>query len=59
MTDLPQETGHERVDAALAGLHRLGTLPVGEHVAVFEEIHAGLEQTLASAENTDDADRRL
>ncbi|MCG5215088.1 hypothetical protein [Streptosporangium sp. KLBMP 9127] len=47
MTDLPQETGDERVDRALTGLDRLGALPVGEHVAVFEEIHAGLERTLA------------
>ena len=34
------ETGDERVDQVIAGLDRLGGLPLDEHVAVFEEAHA-------------------
>ncbi|MBG0832833.1 hypothetical protein HS041_34610 [Planomonospora sp. ID67723] len=57
MTDLPQETGDERVDAALGGLTVLGDLPVAAHVAVFEEVFAGLEQVLASVDDTPDQPR--
>jgi hypothetical protein len=36
---------------ALAPLERLAGLPVGEHVAVFEEVFAGLESALASVDD--------
>ncbi|GGT27928.1 hypothetical protein ACIBIZ_47190 [Nonomuraea spiralis] len=49
MTELPEETGDERVDAIVADLGRVGELPVHEHVAVFDEAFAGLESTLAGA----------
>jgi hypothetical protein len=39
-------TGEPRVDAALAGLGRLALLPVGEHPAVFEQVHRGLREVL-------------
>ncbi|MER6007231.1 hypothetical protein AB0J35_52285 [Nonomuraea angiospora] len=49
MSELPEETGNERVDAIVAGLGRLGELPVSEHVQVFDEAFSGLESTLATA----------
>ncbi|MFI0422574.1 hypothetical protein [Spongiactinospora sp. 9N601] len=49
MTDLPQRAGGT-AEEALAGLDRLAALPVGEHVAVFQEVHARLERALASAD---------
>ncbi|MBE1584916.1 hypothetical protein ACFPOI_41730 [Nonomuraea angiospora] len=49
MSELPEETGDERVDAIVAGLGRLGELPVSEHVQVFDEAFSGLESTLATA----------
>jgi hypothetical protein len=42
------ESGEARVAAVLARLSGLGEVPVGEHVAVFEEVLGGLEATLAS-----------
>ncbi|PZG35141.1 hypothetical protein C1I98_27810 [Spongiactinospora gelatinilytica] len=54
MTDLPQRAGGAAEEAP-AGLDRLAALPVGEHVAVFEEIHAGLERALASADGHEGA----
>ncbi|GIH77157.1 hypothetical protein [Planobispora longispora] len=54
MTDLPEGTGDERVDAALGGLAVLGELPVAAHVGVFEEVFAGLEQALAAADDRAD-----
>jgi hypothetical protein len=39
-------TGEPRVDAALAGLGQLALLPVGEHAAVFEQVHRGLREVL-------------
>ncbi|MGI5289403.1 hypothetical protein ACQEVF_39540 [Nonomuraea polychroma] len=50
MSELPEETGDERVDAIVAGLGRLGELPVGAHVAVFDEAFSELEATLAAVE---------
>lgn len=38
--------GEPRVDAALAGMGRLPLLPVGEHAAVFEQVHRGLREVL-------------
>ncbi|WP_068924187.1 hypothetical protein [Planobispora rosea] len=52
MTDLPEGTGDERVDAALGGLAVLGELPVAAHPGVFEEVFAGLERALAAADGT-------
>ncbi|MEW9551827.1 hypothetical protein [Nonomuraea sp. NPDC050783] len=46
MSELPQETGDARVDAVVAGLGRLGELPVGAHPQVFEEAFSTLEATL-------------
>ena len=39
-------TGEPRVDAALASMGRLALLPVGEHAAVFEQVHRGLREVL-------------
>ncbi|MFF5246971.1 hypothetical protein ACFY3V_21985 [Streptosporangium sp. NPDC000095] len=52
MTDLLEETGDERADAALGGLTRLGALPVSAHADVFEEVFTGLEQALAAVNGT-------
>ncbi|MFI7612012.1 hypothetical protein ACIBP6_12395 [Nonomuraea terrae] len=51
MSELPEETADARVDAIVAGLARLGELPVSEHVAVFEEAFSGLESTLAAVDD--------
>ncbi|MFG1710251.1 hypothetical protein ACFLIM_44485 [Nonomuraea sp. M3C6] len=48
MSEVPEGTGDERVDAIVTGLGRLGELPVSEHVAVFDEAFSGLESTLAA-----------
>ncbi|MFI6503381.1 hypothetical protein [Nonomuraea typhae] len=48
MTELPEGTGDERVDAVLAGLDRLPGSPVSDHVAVFDDAFAGLEETLTA-----------
>jgi hypothetical protein len=40
------ETGEPRVDAALTLLDRLTELPVTEHAAVFEQVHAELTAVL-------------
>lgn len=50
MSELPEATGDGRVDAVLAGLARLAELPVGDHVAVFEEAFSGLESTLGAVD---------
>jgi hypothetical protein len=42
----PPGTGDPRVDAALRMLDRLPELPVGEHAAVFERVHAELTEVL-------------
>ncbi len=39
-------TGDLRVDAALAGLAILPTLPVAEHPGVFDDVHRGLHVAL-------------
>jgi hypothetical protein len=39
-------TGDVRVDAALKLLDRLPELPVGDHAAVFERVHAELTEVL-------------
>jgi GETHR pentapeptide repeat (5 copies) len=40
------DTGEPRVDAALTLLDRLSELPVTEHAAVFEQVHAELTAVL-------------
>ncbi|WP_106251555.1 hypothetical protein [Nonomuraea fuscirosea] len=50
MSELPEETGDERVDAIVARLGGLGELPVNEHVALFDEAFSGLESTLAAVD---------
>jgi hypothetical protein len=43
---LPPETGDPRVDAALSLLEDLTELPVAEHPALFEQVHAQLSAVL-------------
>ncbi len=50
-------TGEPRVDAALAGLGRLALLPVGEHPAVFEQVHRGLREVLGELDGSGPAGR--
>jgi hypothetical protein len=45
-------TGEPRVDAALAGLGQLPLLPVGEHPAVFEQVHRGLREVLGELDGS-------
>jgi hypothetical protein len=40
------QTGEPRVDAALGHLDELADLPVSEHPAVFERVHASLREVL-------------
>jgi hypothetical protein len=40
------ETGEPRVDAVLSALDDLTELPVAEHPAVFERVHAQLSEVL-------------
>ncbi|MGA5761215.1 hypothetical protein [Nonomuraea bangladeshensis] len=57
MSELPHETGDDRVDAIVAGLGRLGELPVGEHPRIFEEAFSALEAALGAVD--DDPARAL
>ncbi|HEU5418234.1 MAG TPA: hypothetical protein VFV41_11145 [Streptosporangiaceae bacterium] len=41
------ETGESRVDAALSLLDDLTEMPVTEHPAVFEQVHAQLSEVLS------------
>jgi hypothetical protein len=45
--DLP-ETGDARVDEVLSGLAGIENLPTTEHVAVYDEVHRGLQDALAN-----------
>ncbi|REF01190.1 hypothetical protein [Thermomonospora umbrina] len=45
-----EPTGDERVDAVVGGLTRLVGLPVSGHVEVFEDVHRGLQEVLASVD---------
>ncbi|MGH3329062.1 MAG: hypothetical protein ACRDPT_14940 [Streptomycetales bacterium] len=42
-----QPTGDPGVDAAVASLAELSDLPVEKHVAVYEDVHRQLRDTLA------------
>ncbi|MEZ0095109.1 hypothetical protein [Streptacidiphilus sp. EB129] len=44
----PVETGHARVDAALAALAELEGVPVDAHAGVFEGVHEALRTTLSA-----------
>ncbi|TDC96535.1 hypothetical protein E1292_38320 [Nonomuraea deserti] len=50
MSELPEGTGDERVDAIVTGLGRLGEQPVSEHVAIFDAAFSGLESALAAVD---------
>jgi len=52
---LMTETGHPAVDQVLRRLDDLETLPVSEHVAVFEEVLSGLRSALAGAGEPSDS----
>ena len=45
--DLP-ETGDPRVDEVLAGLSGIEHKPTTEHVAVYDDVHRGLQDALAN-----------
>ncbi|MET8990839.1 hypothetical protein ABZW49_35775 [Nonomuraea wenchangensis] len=51
MSELPHETGDDRVDAIVAGLGRLGELPVGEHPRIFDEAFSALEAALGAVDD--------
>ncbi|MER5640249.1 hypothetical protein ABT095_25300 [Kitasatospora sp. NPDC002227] len=46
MSEPVVETGHPEVDAALARLAELDGVETGEHVAVYEDVHQRLVETL-------------
>lgn len=46
----PPTTGDDGVDAALTRLQDLDTLPVREHIGVFEAVHGALQERLADTE---------
>ena len=45
--DLP-ETGDPRVDEVLSRLEGIESIPTAEHVAVYDEVHRGLQDALAN-----------
>lgn len=45
---------HAQIDLAIGDLDRLDELPVAEHPAVFDEIHAALRDALANAGRDED-----
>ncbi|MGQ0630500.1 MAG: hypothetical protein ACT4P1_05620 [Sporichthyaceae bacterium] len=42
------QTGDGRVDAVVAALSTLAELPTSDHVGVFDEVHRGLQDALAT-----------
>lgn len=46
-TSAAEPTGDSRVDTALARLQTLDAVPVGEHVAVYDEVNRLLQDALA------------
>jgi hypothetical protein len=56
----PEATGADpRIAAAVARLDGLGNQPPVEHVAVYEEVHGVLQESLADAtHSTDSTDER-
>ncbi|WP_219465969.1 hypothetical protein [Nonomuraea rhizosphaerae] len=51
MSEQPEETGDDRVDAVLARLGDLAGRPVSEHVAVFDAAFTGLEAALGAVDD--------
>jgi len=49
--DPPPETGDPRVDEALVRLAGIAGQPPAEHVAVYEEVHRRLQDTLADLDD--------
>ncbi|MER8182436.1 hypothetical protein [Kitasatospora sp. NPDC094015] len=47
----PTATGHPGVDAALARLEALDGVETEAHVAVYEDVHQRLTQTLAALDH--------
>jgi len=47
----PTPTGHPVVDAALARLEELDGAETGVHVAVYEDVHQRLADTLAALDD--------
>ena len=48
----PEPTGDARVDAAVRQLAGLPELPVGEHAALFERVHADLVDVLGELDTS-------
>lgn len=48
----PPETGDDRVDATLTELAGIAGRPPAEHVAVYEEVHRRLQDTLADLDES-------
>ena len=46
------ETGDDRVDEALAELAAIAGQPPAEHVAVYEDVHRRLQDTLADLDGS-------
>lgn len=44
----------ESIDTLIANLDQLDELPIEQHPAVFDEIHAGLRDALANAGRDED-----
>ncbi|MCW2849539.1 MAG: hypothetical protein JWR90_3513 [Marmoricola sp.] len=49
VSDEARGTGNGDVDTVIDSLNALDDLPVGEHVAVFEQAHESLRRALAGA----------
>jgi hypothetical protein len=57
--DTGEETGEPRVDELIARLDALEGLPLDQHVALYDDIHAGLRQVLSELDSgATDADAR-
>lgn len=54
MSEFSGETGNARINEAIANLDQLDELPIEEHPAIFDEIHAGLRDALANAGRDED-----
>ena len=50
---MPEPTGDERVDVALARLGELSGAPVADHVEVFEDVQRRLQDVLAAVDQDD------
>ncbi|MDH6579344.1 hypothetical protein [Kitasatospora sp. MAP5-34] len=50
---VPAPTGHPGVDAALGRLDGLDGVETGAHVAVYEDVHQRLADTLAALDQHD------